>query len=91
MSQLHFQIHFSFGRRAVNSNKDLFGTDHFNSFVSLEKCLHANCYSEVVSSSGSLDAENSAGHSIINRMQAYQTEPEELALKQCLELSKVYN
>ncbi len=37
MSQLHFQIHFSVGRRAVNSNKDLFGTDH--SFVSLEKCL----------------------------------------------------
>ena len=23
VSQLHFQIHFSFGRRAVNSNKDL--------------------------------------------------------------------
>ncbi len=46
-------------------------------------------YSEVVSSSGISDAENSAGHSIINWMQAYQTEPEELALKQCLELSKV--
>ena len=41
MSQLHFQIHFSVGRRAVNSNKDLFGTDHSElcMIVSLEKCL----------------------------------------------------